>query len=55
MITLDGYAASDDVSDASLGHHLNEVTGTEFEHQIPPDAQDDDFVVEMSTPEEILC
>jgi hypothetical protein len=26
-----------------------------FERQVPPDAQDDDFLVEMSTPEEILC
>jgi hypothetical protein len=32
-----------------------EVTGAEFERQVPPDTQDDDFLVEMSAPEEILC
>ena len=40
---------------AALGHHLDEVTGAEFERQVPPDAQDDDFLVEMPTLEEILC
>jgi len=40
---------------ATLGHHLDEVTGAELERQVPPDAQDDDFLVEMSTPEEIFC
>jgi hypothetical protein len=40
---------------AALGHHLDEVTRAEFERQVPPDAQDDDFLVEMPTLEEILC
>jgi hypothetical protein len=40
---------------AALGHHLDEVTGAELERQVPPDAQDDDFLVEMPTLEEILC
>jgi hypothetical protein len=28
---------------------------TPFEPQVPPDAQDDDFLVEMPALEEILC
>ena len=38
----------------ALGHHLDEVTGAELERQVPPDTKDDDFLVEMSTPEKII-
>jgi hypothetical protein len=40
--------------DAALGHHLDQVTRAEFERQVPSDAKDDDFLVEMPTPEEFL-
>jgi hypothetical protein len=36
-----------DVGDAALGHHLNEIAGAELKRQIPPDAQDDDFLVKV--------
>jgi hypothetical protein len=29
--------------DAAFGHHLDQVTGTELERQVPPHAQDDNF------------
>ena len=41
--------------DAALGHHLDQVTGAELECQVPPHAQDNNFLVEMPTPEEFLC
>ncbi len=31
--------------DAAFGHHLDQVTGTELERQVPPHAQDDNFLV----------
>src|SRR6266481_2116265 len=40
--------------DAALGHHLDQVTGAELECQVPPHAQDNNFLVEMPTPEEFL-
>jgi hypothetical protein len=40
--------------DAAFGHHLDEVTRAELECQIPPDAQDNNFLVKMPTLEEIL-
>jgi hypothetical protein len=42
-------------SDATFRHHLDEVTGAELKRQIPPDAQDDDFLVKVPPFEEILC
>ena len=41
--------------DATLGHHSDEIAGAEFKRQIPPDAQDDDFLVKVPPFEEILC
>jgi hypothetical protein len=41
--------------DAALGHHLDDIAGAELKRQIPPDAQDDDFLVKVSPFEEILC
>jgi hypothetical protein len=41
-------------SDSALGHHLDQIMRAEFEHQVPSDAEDDDFLVEVPTPEEIL-
>jgi hypothetical protein len=41
--------------DAALGHHLDEIAGAELKRQIPPDAQDDDFLVKVPPFEEILC
>jgi hypothetical protein len=40
--------------DAALGHHLDQVTGAELECQVPPHAKDNNFLVEMPTPEEFL-
>jgi hypothetical protein len=40
--------------DAAFGHHLDEVTRAELECQMPPDAQDNNFLVKMPTLEEIL-
>jgi hypothetical protein len=31
--------------DAAFGHHLDQVTGTELERQVPPHAQEDNFLV----------
>src|SRR5271157_4875416 len=33
--------------DAALGHHVDEIAGAELKRQIPPDAQDDDFLVKV--------
>jgi hypothetical protein len=41
--------------DAALGHHLDEVTGTELKRQVPPHAQHDYLLVKMPPFEEILC
>src|ERR1700758_5157557 len=41
--------------DAALGHHLDEIAGAELKRQIPPHAQDDDFLVKVPPFEEILC
>jgi hypothetical protein len=37
------------------GHHLDEIAGAELKRQIPPHAQDDDFLVKVPPFEEILC
>src|SRR4051812_19826 len=42
-------------SGAPLSHHLEQVTRAQFERQTPADAQDDDFLIEVSSLEEILC
>jgi hypothetical protein len=42
-------------SDATFRHHLDEIAGAELERQLPPDAQDDDFLVKVPPFEEILC
>ena len=42
-------------SDATFRHHLDEIAGAELKRQIPPDAQDDDFLVKVPPFEEILC
>jgi hypothetical protein len=34
-------------SDATFRHHLDEIAGAELKRQIPPDAQDDDFLVKV--------
>src|SRR5712672_2802767 len=39
---------------ATLGHHLHQVTQTDLEPEIPPNAQDDDFAVEVATLEQLL-
>src|ERR1700731_5107192 len=39
---------------AALGHHLHQVTQTDLEPEIPPNAQDDDFAVEVATLEQLL-
>jgi hypothetical protein len=36
-----------DQGDAPFGHHLDQITGTQLEAQVPPHAQDDDLLVEM--------
>ena len=41
--------------DAAFGHHLDQVTGAELERQVTPHAQDNNLLVEMPAPEEILC
>ena len=41
--------------DAALGHHLDEVTGTELKRQVPPHGQRDYLLVKMPPFEEILC
>jgi methyltransferase family protein len=41
--------------DAALGHDLDEIAGAELKRQMPPDAQDDDFLIKMRSLEEILC
>jgi hypothetical protein len=41
--------------DAALAHHLDEIAGAELKRQIPPDAQDADFLVKVPPFEEILC
>jgi hypothetical protein len=35
--------------EATLGHHLHQVSQTELEPKIPAHAQDDDFAVEVAT------
>jgi hypothetical protein len=42
-------------SDATFRHHLDEIAGAELKRQIPPDAEDDDFLVKVPSFEEILC
>ena len=39
---------------ASFRHHLDQVPGTQLETQIPPDAEDNDFLIEMSSFEQII-
>jgi hypothetical protein len=40
--------------DAALGHHLDQVTGTELESEVPSHTQDDDFLIKMPPLEEIV-
>jgi hypothetical protein len=42
-------------SDATFRHHLDEIAGAELKREMPPDAQDDDFLVKVPAFEEILC
>jgi hypothetical protein len=41
--------------DTAVGHHLDQVTGTELEREIPPHTQHDDFLIKMPSLEQILC
>ncbi len=41
-------------SSSALGHHLDQVSETQLEPQIPPHAEDDDLPVEMAASEEIF-
>jgi hypothetical protein len=41
--------------DAALGHHLDQVTGTELESEIPSHTQNDDLLVKVPSLEQILC
>jgi hypothetical protein len=41
--------------DAAPGHHLNQIAGAELKRQIPPDAQDDDFLVKVPPCGEVQC
>ena len=41
--------------DAALGHHLDEVTGTELESEVPSHTQNDDLLVKVPPLEQILC
>src|SRR4051794_36958958 len=35
--------------DPALAHHIHQIARTQFVTEIPPDTQDDDLLVEMST------
>src|SRR5260221_14325317 len=39
---------------ATLGHHLHQISQTQLESKIPAHAQDDDFPVEVATLEQLL-
>jgi hypothetical protein len=41
--------------DAALGHHLDQVTGTELESEVSSHTQNDDLLVEVPPLEQILC
>ena len=41
--------------DAALRHHLDQVTGTELENEVPSHTQNDDLLVEVPALEQILC
>src|ERR1700740_1804528 len=41
--------------DAPLGHPLAQVTGTEFESEVPSHTQNDDLLVKVPPLEQILC
>src|ERR1700738_5480663 len=41
--------------DAALGHHLDQVTGTKLESQVPSHTQNDDLLVKVPSLEQILC
>src|SRR5262249_40535234 len=38
---------------ASLGHDLDQIPGTQLETQVPPHAEDNDFAIEVSSFEQI--
>jgi len=38
---------------SALGHHLGQISGAQFETQIPPDTKQNDFLIEMSSFEEL--
>src|SRR5215470_34497 len=42
-------------SDASLRHHLDEVTEAQFKCDVPSHTQNDDLLVKMPSLEQILC
>ncbi len=42
-------------SDASLRHHLDEVTEAQFKCDVPSHTQNDDLLVKMPSFEQILC
>jgi hypothetical protein len=41
--------------DTALGHHLDQVTGTEVESEVPSHTQNDDLLVRVPPLEQILC
>src|ERR1700730_8162212 len=41
--------------DAALGNHLDQVTGTKLESQVPSHTQNDDLLVKVPSLEQILC
>src|SRR4029077_19566896 len=41
--------------DTPLGHHLDQVTGTELESEVPSHTQNDDLLVKVPPLEQILC
>ena len=41
--------------DAALGHHLDQVTGTELQSEVPSHTQNDDLLVKVPPLEQILC
>jgi hypothetical protein len=42
-------------SDTTFRHHLDQVTGTELESEVPSHTQNDDLLVKVPPLEQILC
>jgi len=38
---------------SAFGHHLDQISGTQLETQVPPDTKDNNFLIEMSSFEKI--